>query len=41
MKKNLTLLAIALCVTAVFAADSLDVMLIKIFGQSKPPTAPP
>jgi len=41
MKKNLIFLAIALWVTAVFAADSLDVMLIKIFGQSKPPTAPP
>lgn len=41
MKKTLTLAAIALCVTAVFAADSLDVMLIKIFGQSKPPTDPP
>jgi len=41
MKKNLIFLAIALWVTAVFAADSLDVMLTKIFGQSKPPTAPP
>lgn len=42
MKKHiLAILAIALCVTAVFAADSIDVMLTKIFGQSKPPTAPP
>jgi len=42
MKKHiLATLAIAICATAVFAADSLDVMLTKIFGQSKPPTAPP
>lgn len=42
MKKHiLAILAIALCVTAVFAADSLDVMLTKIFGNSKPPIAPP
>lgn len=42
MKKHiLATLAIALCVTAVFAADSVDVMLRKIFGTNKPPIAPP
>lgn len=43
MKKNLTFLAVLIGViaTTALAADSLDVMLTKIFGQSKPPTAPP